>query len=64
MVLGLILTGVLGAAVRGVLAGAWDRYLLDKMAFQTEATLGSVSSTLGGGTYRGPPGGSGFRVPP
>jgi hypothetical protein len=46
---------VLGAAVKGVLAGAWDRYLLDKMAFQTEATLGSVGRTFRG--FGQPPGG-------
>lgn len=32
-----LFAAVLGAALRGVLRGAWDRYLMDRMAAQAEA---------------------------
>jgi hypothetical protein len=38
---------VLGAGVKGVLGGAWDRELMDRMASQTRATIGSVARAMG-----------------
>ncbi|MCA1812342.1 MAG: hypothetical protein LC624_00135 [Halobacteriales archaeon] len=47
---------VLGAGVRGVLAGAWDRYLLERTAGSIDDTLAWVQGAI----HRGAAGGPGF----
>lgn len=42
---------LLGAAVKGVLAGAWDRYLMDRLGEGAEATFQGFAGPARGPTY-------------
>lgn len=54
MIVLLPLAGVLGASVKGVLGGAWDRYLMDKMAAQAEEAFGALGTgpSTGAASFR------------
>ena len=63
-----VLAGVLHAGTKGVLEGAWDRYLMDQMAQQADEAVASVAGTVGG-AFRGlggtgrTGGGPGYQAP-